>query len=606
MNSSPRPLANGAGVGSGVGVGSPGPVARRAAKSTEPPSPASASTSTSTPAHATAPATAPESSGPGPGPSPHLPRRTTISVDEGVFARRRPTSGNFGFDPQLGDLRRRGSTFSDLSLTEARRNLHDDILNPGGMGSDDRVMSWSSSLPLVFALLPAVGGVFFKNGSAVITDIMLLGLAAVFLNWSVTQPWAWYKSAQEVRVREETVVEMALEDDSENEKAGDLSPPPSPTKLNGVLEDQGASPDTATRRESGRDGNADASRGAALARKALNELYIHEVAALLLCFASPVVGAWILHAIRNQLSRPSEGLVSNYNLTIFILAAEIVPLSHTIKLVQGRTLHLQRVVQSNPYRQEMVTPAQVQDLVKRLDELEATQARLETAAVAGAPEMPRPLVNGTGGDVQPQPHQSKPSDNKQQEARIARDVRNSIGPELEALNRAVRRYEKKASVLSSTTEARLIAVNARVNDAIALTAAVSQRTNNRLQHNFRLWPSLRALGSFFFELALVPFVLVLAAALKLAELVSATFNIEAGKKRPGVPSAKRGQTTSQNAASAASSRRRIVGVPPGKQPRMQPPSPPQLQQQQQPSLGPLSSARIGAFDRTHQLRLYKR
>jgi hypothetical protein len=29
----------------------------------------------------------------------------------------------------------------------------------------------------------------FQNGSAVVTDIMLLGLAAIFLNWSVRIPW---------------------------------------------------------------------------------------------------------------------------------------------------------------------------------------------------------------------------------------------------------------------------------------------------------------------------------------------------------------------------------------------------------------------------------
>jgi hypothetical protein len=45
------------------------------------------------------------------------------------------------------------------------------------------------SLSLAFAFLPAISGLLFKNGSAVVTDFMLLGLAGVFLNWSVTQPW---------------------------------------------------------------------------------------------------------------------------------------------------------------------------------------------------------------------------------------------------------------------------------------------------------------------------------------------------------------------------------------------------------------------------------
>lgn len=47
---------------------------------------------------------------------------------------------------------------------------------------------WHSA-PLALALLPALGGLFFQNGSAVVTDLTLLGLAAVFLNWSVRLPW---------------------------------------------------------------------------------------------------------------------------------------------------------------------------------------------------------------------------------------------------------------------------------------------------------------------------------------------------------------------------------------------------------------------------------
>lgn len=48
--------------------------------------------------------------------------------------------------------------------------------------------NWDSA-PLAFALLPAIGGMLFKNGSSVMTDVMLLALAAIFLNWSVRLPW---------------------------------------------------------------------------------------------------------------------------------------------------------------------------------------------------------------------------------------------------------------------------------------------------------------------------------------------------------------------------------------------------------------------------------
>lgn len=86
-----------------------------------------------------------------------------------------------------GIPRRRSSNFTDYSLGEAR-----DILNPRAKQSGELPSSESSSLAsasLAFALLPAIAGAVFKNGSAIATDLMLLGLAGVFLHWSVTQPW---------------------------------------------------------------------------------------------------------------------------------------------------------------------------------------------------------------------------------------------------------------------------------------------------------------------------------------------------------------------------------------------------------------------------------
>ncbi len=57
---------------------------------------------------------------------------------------------------------------------------------------------------------------------------------------------------------------------------------------------------------------------------------------------------------------------------------------------------------------------------------------------------------------------------------MVRDVRNAIQPELDALNRAVRRYEKKATVLALQTESRLAALDTRLNDAISLAAAAAK------------------------------------------------------------------------------------------------------------------------------------
>jgi hypothetical protein len=86
---------------------------------------------------------------------------------------------------------RRNSTFSD-SVSEIRSST-DELLFPrvvrkGSFDSPNEESHWQSA-PLALALLPAIAGVFFQNGSAVVTDITLLILAAIFLNWSVRLPW---------------------------------------------------------------------------------------------------------------------------------------------------------------------------------------------------------------------------------------------------------------------------------------------------------------------------------------------------------------------------------------------------------------------------------
>lgn len=106
-------------------------------------------------------------------------RRVNNAVEDGA-----PTS--FG-------VRRRSSNLTDFSLDEARKNFRsstDSILLPtASMNQHGLEPSHWDSAPLAFALLPAIGGMLFKNGSSIITDITLLGLAAIFLNWSVRLPW---------------------------------------------------------------------------------------------------------------------------------------------------------------------------------------------------------------------------------------------------------------------------------------------------------------------------------------------------------------------------------------------------------------------------------
>jgi hypothetical protein len=128
---------------------------------------------------------------------PGLTLRRVMTSGDAAQSRPRPRLPSASsFEAPAPGIRRRSSNFSDYSLSEARRSFQsstDDLLLPrprgaGGDGDGDGSSAWHSA-PLAFALLPAVGGVLFTNGSAVITDVMLLGLAAIFLNWSVRLPW---------------------------------------------------------------------------------------------------------------------------------------------------------------------------------------------------------------------------------------------------------------------------------------------------------------------------------------------------------------------------------------------------------------------------------
>lgn len=154
---------------------------------------------------------------------------------------------------------------------------------------------------------------------------------------------------------------------------------------------------------------------------------------------------------RSQLTRPSEGLVSNYNLTIFILAAELRPLSHLVKLVQSRTLHLQRLIHENPYNHNSAST--LAELTSRLVQLESKNTEV-------------PTTNGEAGD-------RKGTITVKQANAISTSVRQTLQPDLDALNRAVRRYEKRATLQTMQTEARLSDLESRLNDAISLAAAAA-------------------------------------------------------------------------------------------------------------------------------------
>ena len=249
----------------------------------------------------------------------------------------------------------------------------------------------------------------------------------------------WYVSAQSSQQAEPTGTrgltsnEAIIEEDGEDE-AGQIP--------------------ESEKREQAQDNPAKATAQSQIPLDAEAELRIHELLALLACFMFPIIGAWLLHHIRAQLSRPSEGLISNYNLTIFLFASEIRPLSHLVKMIQARTLYLQRTVTIDIQEEEStkLDLNTLTDLSSRLNELEAHVANKLAA---------------TSTD-------DRPAQKQQQRQQIATEVRKTLQPDLDALNRAVRRYEKKATILSIQTESRLQDLESRMSDAITLAAAAER------------------------------------------------------------------------------------------------------------------------------------
>jgi hypothetical protein len=130
-------------------------------------------------------------------------------------------------------------------------------------------------------------------------------------------------------------------------------------------------------------------------------------------------------------------------------------MAHLVKLIQARTLHLQRIVNSNPYETPPgagLDSAEVVAMVQRIENLENNSNNGNTG------------TSSSGDAVM----------NGKQSAQITTEVRRHIQPDLDALNRAVRRYEKRATLQTMQTEARLADLEARMGDAIALAAAAAK------------------------------------------------------------------------------------------------------------------------------------
>ncbi|KAL4948424.1 hypothetical protein BDW69DRAFT_198885 [Aspergillus filifer] len=351
---------------------------------------------------------------------------------------------------------RRNSTLSE-SVSEARNTIRsstDELLFPRANrmrdedARDDAEESHWHSAPLGLALLPAIAGIFFQNGSAFVTDVTL-GLYGLETPLDLDSSISHRKDKQD----------QHQDEDQEGEE------PPSPSSSPSQYHDPDEEPEP-TRKDLPHPNKPDTSTAA-------EELLIHELVALASCFLFPLLGTWILHTIRSNLSRPSEGLVSNYNLTIFLLAAEIRPFSHLLKMVQTRTLHLQRIIANSTDDDDLkdkIDSRTILDLQKRLEELEAHIA--ETAA----DRLDSATINQKENDTNK--NKGKETDPTSDVKTLIANLQHQIQPKIAALNRAMRRYEKRTAVAASSTETRLQVLENKTRDALSL-AAEAQRGRKR-------------------------------------------------------------------------------------------------------------------------------
>jgi len=285
------------------------------------------------------------------------------------------------------------------------------------------------SVPVVAAIVPAVVGLTYENGAAIATDLLILGMAAWFLHWCVSVPWHWYHAAQERTYHCSDVVPAQFDDDIPEEDEQVMESAEERPQSSG--EGNGSASQTEGQLDS-----SDASLTIDAQENARKALRQEELTALVACFVGPLLGAALLHKLRAQLTR-TEGIVSDFNLVIFVMFAEFRPFKQLIKLRNDKIMHLQRIVKTDP--EDHVT---TQYLANRVFELEA---RLEG-----------PLP----GDIDI--------------TQISEKVTKSTQLQIDGLTRAVRRYEKRAMAQTLQTEARFDELETRMRDALSLAAAAAR------------------------------------------------------------------------------------------------------------------------------------
>ena len=263
------------------------------------------------------------------------------------------------------------------------------------------------------------------------------------MNWSIRLPWDWYYSAQAQR-RDLEPDDISLEDLEADETAVESA---SSSAVNSPKQSAQGTPTPEATTTSGNEKR----------EAAASELRRQEKLALFSTFVFPVLAAYLLHMIRAQLSSSSTGLVSDYNLSIFLLAAEVRPARQLVRLATNRTLHLQRIVTGldDPFGSTVEEKGPINDLNVRL-------ADVETKLIEHTTAQPK----GTMAE-------------KTDLSELSLELKKRYEPRVEALERAVRRYEKRSTTIAMVTEQRLNSLETRLQDALSLAAVAAQQSRDR-------------------------------------------------------------------------------------------------------------------------------
>lgn len=182
------------------------------------------------------------------------------------------------------------------------------------------------SAPTLIALFPVFASFFFGSHTEHWTDLILLGLVAIYLHNCVSGefrtdlftgfgktddavPWSYYKVSRK-RYKTSNLDRMT-------------------TKQQEVSK----------------------------------QLMYAEIQAFGGLIVGPLLGAVLLNYVRASMARPANGLITNFNITVFVLAAELRPLKVAVKFLTDRSSSLQEELVD-------VAPGRYDELATKLSKVE--------------------------------------------------------------------------------------------------------------------------------------------------------------------------------------------------------------------------------------------